>query len=90
MLEWKFPLSIYVVNNFFYGEYGFINDALGYLRYVNLTFPRKDVVTAKIETSFPLERNDPLGPVDDGGPRGTKPRRLSDVHFIDAAQSGGL
>jgi hypothetical protein len=47
------------------------------------------VVTAKIETSFALEQNDPLGPFDDGGPRGTKPRRLSDVYFIDVARSGG-
>lgn len=44
------------------------------------------MVTAKIETSFALERNDPLGLLDDGGPRGTKPRRLSDVHFIDVAR----
>lgn len=55
-------------------------------RHVNLMFLRKDIVTAKIETSFALERNDPLGPLDDGGPRGTKPRRLSDVHFIDVAR----
>lgn len=54
-----------------------------------LTFLCKDVVTAKIEMSFALEQNDPLGPFDDGGPRGTKPRRLSDVHFIDVARSGG-
>lgn len=69
-----------------------IDDTFGGLRRVDLTFPRKDVVTAKIETSFALERNDPLaGGVDDGGPRGTKPRRrLSDVHFIDAVRSGGL
>lgn len=66
-----------------------INDSLGRFakqRHVDLTFPRKDMVTAKIETSFALERYDPLGLLDDGGPRGTKPRRLSDVHFIDVAR----
>lgn len=54
---------------------------------VDLTFLCKDIVTAKIETAFALERNDPLGSLDDGGPRDTKPRRLSDVYFIDVAVS---
>jgi len=52
---------------------------------VNLTFLCKDIVTAKIETAFALERNDPLGLLDDGGPRDTKPPRLSDMYFIDVA-----